>query len=162
MKQKKDTLHPTPLPCRQAGRLNPRKKGFVILFTVLIISIVLSISLSTYNITIKELKISSSGRESRFAFFAADTGVECAEYWDFKRNAFSPTEVTSINCAGVTVGGIGEKLVNSFSLDLNNGSCVDVIVNKTDPNKTIIISRGYNTCDLNNPRRVERALKVTY
>lgn len=61
-----------------------KKAGFAMLFAVLVSSVLLSIGLSIFNLTIKELSLSSSGRESQFAFFAADTGAECALYWDFK------------------------------------------------------------------------------
>lgn len=58
--------------------------GFAMLFAVLTSSVLLSIGLSIFNLTVKELILSSSGRESQFAFYAADTGIECAIYWDFK------------------------------------------------------------------------------
>ncbi|MDP1624899.1 MAG: hypothetical protein Q8L64_03945 [bacterium] len=58
--------------------------GFAMLFAVLTSSVLLSIGLSIFNLTIKEIVLSSSGRESQFAFYAADTGIECAFYWDFK------------------------------------------------------------------------------
>lgn len=54
------------------------------LFAVLVSSVLLSVGVSIFNLTIKELTLSSSGRESQFAFYAADTGIECAVYWDFK------------------------------------------------------------------------------
>lgn len=54
------------------------------LFSVLTASVLLAVGISIFNITVKELALSSSGRESQFAFYAADTGIECALYWDFK------------------------------------------------------------------------------
>jgi len=141
-----------------------KEAGFVILFTVLIVSVILSISLGVFNITIKELNISSSSRDSRFAFFASDTGVECATYWDIKGDKFSTSTSGDINCAGVTINDMGGSgvYVNRFLLNLSNGSCTDVTVDKTDGAFTVITSRGYNTCVLTNPRRVERALRVRY
>src|SRR5581483_9987816 len=59
-------------------------KGFAMLFAVLVASLLLAIGISIFNLTVKELILSSSGRESQFAFYAADTGAECAIYWDFK------------------------------------------------------------------------------
>lgn len=61
-----------------------KEKGFALLFAVLTSSVLLSVGLSIFGLTLKELVLSSSGRESQFAFYAADTGVECALYWDFK------------------------------------------------------------------------------
>ena len=60
------------------------ESGFALLFAVLVASVLLSIGASIFNLTLKELTLSSSGRESQFAFYAADTGAECALYWDFK------------------------------------------------------------------------------
>src|SRR5581483_5969902 len=54
------------------------------LFAVLVASVLLAIGISIFNLTVKELTLSSSGRESQFSFYAADTGAECAIYWDFK------------------------------------------------------------------------------
>lgn len=60
------------------------KSGFVVLFAVLISSIVMTISFGLLNIAVKEIILSSSGRESQFGFYAADAGAECALYWDIK------------------------------------------------------------------------------
>lgn len=57
-------------------------KGFVILFAVLLVSITLTISLSLFNITFKQLILSSVARDSQFAYFAADSGMDCARHWD--------------------------------------------------------------------------------
>lgn len=64
--------------------IGPKKEGFAMLFAVLVSSVLLSVGVSIFNLTLKELVLSSSGRESQFAFYAADTGIECAIYWDFK------------------------------------------------------------------------------
>jgi hypothetical protein len=54
------------------------------LFAVLVASVLLAVGISIFNLTVKELILSAAGRESQFAFYAADTGAECALYWDFK------------------------------------------------------------------------------
>ena len=51
--------------------------------------IVVVYRISIYNITLKELILSSYGRNSQFAFYAADTGLECALYWNIKRCIFN-------------------------------------------------------------------------
>jgi hypothetical protein len=147
-----------------------KKTGFAILYSVLIASILLSIGLAIFNLTIKELLLSSLGRDSQFAFYAADTGAECAFYWDFNGNAFSTSSpAVSINCGDddrtITSndlgGGVYERL---FQMDFSpEPYCITVSVKKYNaPVKTVIESRGYNTCDKANPRRVERAIRATY
>ncbi len=160
------------------------------LFAVLVSSVLLSIGLSIFNLTLKELTLSSSGRESQFSFYAADTGVECALYWDFK----SPSQVayaTSSNsqsgfwrdtfidsdapsCLGASLSYNFKNAssttattgVTRFNLTIPSGACATVSVTKDYANPSIpvtsIDSRGYNTCDQTDPNRVERALKVTY
>lgn len=148
-------------------RLRQRRAGFAILYSVLISSILLAIGLAIFNITIKELLFSSLGRDSQFAFYAADTGTECALYWDFVNDAFSTSSVTSIECADTIIpdmGGNGYGVPNVFTIDLApEPYCTIVSVTKLDnPRRTFIEARGYNTCDTANPRRVERAIRVTY
>lgn len=144
-----------------------QKTGFAILYSVLVSSILLAIGLAIFNITIKELLFSSLGRESQFAFYSADTGIECALYWDFTSNAFATSTSSSIECAGIIIpnmGGNGYDVPSIFTLNLSPEPYCSIVsvTKKESPFKTIIESRGYNTCDTNNPRRVERAIRATY
>lgn len=88
------------------------------LFAVLVSSVLLSVGISIFNLTIKELVLSSSGRESQFAFYAADTGIECALYWDFKSTVPSTMYATS---SASQTGGWRTPYINS-----DNPSCVGV------------------------------------
>lgn len=148
--------------------LRNKRAGFAMLYAVLVSSILLSIGLAIFNLTIKELLLSSLGRDSQFAFYAADTGTECALYWDFQADAFATSTSSSIECAGKIItgmGGAGYGVPNEFEIDFApEPYCTKVSVTKYELpiKKTIIESRGYNTCDTNNPRRVERAIRVTY
>ena len=142
-------------------------RGFTLLLAVLVSSLLLAIGLAISNITLKELLLSSSGRESQFAFYAADSGAECALFWDLKGGAFSTSTATAISCNGMSlgdVGGQGYDVASTFTLDFApDPYCAKVSVTKSaNPDRTSIESRGYNTCDTTNPRRVERAIKVRY
>lgn len=55
----------------------------------------------------------------------------------------------------------GSVVSTVFDIALSDGTCSLVTVNKNSAN-TEIIASGYNTCDLANPRRIERALRATY
>lgn len=57
-------------------------KGFVILFSILVSSLILLISAGIFSVVQKEVVLSSSARESQRAFYAADSGLECALYSD--------------------------------------------------------------------------------
>ena len=179
----------TRLPYRNAGH-----RGFTLLFAVLISTILLAIGAAIFNVTIKQLALSTVGRESQFAFYAADTGAECAMYWDIKNNgasvsAFTPDprpdgdpdplnrdifcsgnnlpvgSRTRVNCNPYSGSGL---CTDTFTYQIVPGvaaepACVTVTVTKQNATyDTIIESRGYNTCDTNDPRRVERAVRVRY
>ncbi|MEK7152223.1 MAG: hypothetical protein AAB523_02540 [Patescibacteria group bacterium] len=163
-------------------------RGFVLSLAVLISGILLSIGLAIFSNALKELILSSSGRESQFAFYAADTGGECALYWDIRHPALSESAFASstdnilpqgsgVSCNneditdpatgwdGVFGWGAptqnGSAVTTVFDMKFANGSCATVAVIK-DSGTTKIDSRGFNTCDAGNPRRVERGLRVSY
>jgi len=60
------------------------ERGIVIFIAVVTVGALLLVAAAISNIAYKEQLISTSGRESRFAFFAADSGVECALFHDLK------------------------------------------------------------------------------
>ena len=70
-------------------KLLKNKKGFALLFSVLVSSLLLTIGLSILNVSLKELAISTASRQSIFAFYAADSGREYAIYNDTKKGGFS-------------------------------------------------------------------------
>lgn len=164
-------------------------KGFAMLFAVLVSSVLLAIGLSIFNLTVKELALSSSGRESQFAFFAADTGAECALYWDIKGSQIfatssadstptpsNPDCVDSFGASGpqyISINNYVTRTLDSattqFELTIPQSSgdyCAIVTVEKSSSDgflSTTIDSRGYNLpCDSTDSNRVERALKITY
>lgn len=154
-------------------------KGFTLFIAIVIMGTLLLIAAGITNLAVKQSFLSSSGRESQAAFYAADTGMDCALYWDVSNNggddsAFSTTNPTSpIICNGKSIPfspvvdlatGIGTSTI-SFDYTPDNPFCVTVTIVKTPIGQNIntkIESRGYNTCDPNNPRRVERAVRATY
>lgn len=142
-------------------------KGFVLLLSLIVLSVVLTASLGVFNILIKGLELSGTTRESQLAFYAADGGVECALYIDFKGNySFGTTTAPSIeecsNSRDLNYLIWSSSYVDGarFSIDFDNGSCVDIKVDKSGAG-TIIESIGRNTCD-EVPRRVNRSLRVEY
>lgn len=64
-------------------------------------------------------------------------------------------------------GGGSTNTTSTFGFTLNQGenptnACAIVTVTKNPDGTTYIKSRGYNTCDTSNPRRIERGVEVTY
>ncbi|MEK7579408.1 MAG: LamG-like jellyroll fold domain-containing protein, partial [Patescibacteria group bacterium] len=65
------------------------QRGFTLFYAVLVASLLLAIGIAIFNITFKELVLSSGSRESTNAFYAADSGIECAFYWDLNYSGLS-------------------------------------------------------------------------
>lgn len=165
--------------------------GFSLFISVVVAAVLLIISVAVTDLATKETVFSSFGKESQYAIFAADAGVECALFWDNKFNSFATSSSGSpINCGNYSlsnlatingtstptrIGGGGDaNATSTFGFSLGFGAnqtnaCAIVTVNKrysgpsgTGDIVTRIFSRGYNTCDTSNPRRVERGIEVQY
>ncbi len=151
---------------------NKKTRGFVILFAVTLSSILLAIALGIANIAVKEIKFSTSAKDTNDAFLAADTGAECALFYDRinpSNNAFTGT--ATISCAGASITLSGSSPSWSFIvLGLGNSAqgCakVSVVKSGSSPVVTTVTSKGYNVGDANcngtSSNRVEREIKVTY
>ena len=156
------------------------RRGYLLLFAVVLSSIVLAIGLGIVNIVNKGLILASSGRLSQAAFYAADSGIECALYWDrvhpgfsntvFATSTFSVPPASGVMCAnediadtGIISGQTGSAAKTTFDFAFNNGACATVTVSKTESGvKTVIDALGYNTCNVGSARRIERAIRTKY
>lgn len=146
-------------------------RGFTLLLSVLVASTLLAIGYEIFNLASKNVLLSLSGRESQFAFFSADSGVECALYADIQLDAFASTSpVTEITCGDTpstfTRSVQGQTFRTEFAITYGSGlnqQCVNVIVTRTDtPKRTTVESYGHNTCDTTSRTRLERAIRATY
>jgi len=158
---------------KDMDRRNSKIGGFTLLVSVVVTGAILLISTGMVTLAVKYAFISSSGRESQIAFYAADTGVECVLFWDVKspngQTAFSQSEQTAIHCNRDSlnplnqwqVGGSRTSVINKLTF-LPDPFCAIVTVTKNADGTTLVESKGYNTCDPSNPRRVERAVRATY
>lgn len=155
-----------------------KNRGFTIFVAVIIVGTITFVAAGIISLAVRHLQIANSGESSQHAFYAADSGIECALYWDVRnpsgQSAFSTTTGTMINCNRDAnnlgnqwvVGGnaAGLSTINRINF-LPDPYCAIVTVNKAYVSgvlTTTIESKGYNTCDLTNPRRVERAVRATY
>lgn len=168
------------------------KKGAVLLIAILMASVMLTVGLGVYHRTYKEIYLATFWKQVMFAFSAADTGFECALYRDLHPPAapagavyfatssssvfpvphsfscgggmitISPLdiktdEISSVTYKYATTTASFSSMFNTFSVDVVK--ITNITVGTTT---TKIISRGYNTSDTTNPRRVERGLKIEY
>ncbi len=138
------------------------KKGFTLLLAALVSSVVLSIGAAVYAISFKQVQLSSVGRDSQFAFYAADTAAECGLFWDFRSDlrggitfatssaSNNSNSLTTVTCNGQTVNvyviaSAAAAATSTFyyspAFDATHGHCAEVTVTKYY-NST---SRGINT-----------------
>lgn len=61
-------------------------RGFTIFFAMLVGSLSLAVGFAIYDLTVREIDLSAAASQSQYAIYAADSGVECALYWDSKYN----------------------------------------------------------------------------
>ncbi len=106
-----------------------RKKGFTLLIAVLVSSVFLSLASTIATITFKQIILSSIGKDSQLAFYAADAGMECALYWDLKFSDSSAGPPIGVNGSAFPVannddgiGGAGEVFCNEQDIVVGNGS----------------------------------------
>lgn len=155
------------------------ERGFTILLAALVASLVLSLGIAIFSIARKSITLSTLGRDSQYAFYAADTAAECILYWDSIHDAFATdTPMATIRCDDpdppnpltvaitqptwpgtvYTIGG-----ATPFEV---NGYCAVVTVTKNDgPPYTSIHADGYSVpCAERdtNPRTLQRSVELNY
>lgn len=110
----------------------------------LVASIALALGLAIFSLAQKQVELSSLGRNSQLAFYAADTGAECGLYWDMRRGSFSTSSPPStITCDGqdapvthTDTGSGGSWTSSTFNFQFESrgtdptGYCVNVAVTK--------------------------------
>lgn len=148
------------------------------LFSVLISSLLVAVGLSIFNLTLKEITLSTAGRESQIAFYAANSGMECALYGDLvgdgTRSSFASNNtigaLASVDCNGLNAltasGQTSSSATTKFNFKIegtgDKSPCVEVTVEKVTASgkeTTTIKSQGNNICV--GGRRVQRGLEST-
>ena len=168
-----------------------RQTGFTLLLAALAASIALTLGSSIFSISSKQVKLSSIGRDSQFAFYAADTAAECALYWDIRFGYFGtstpPDPQDQYVCDGQILNASGRPAPNnpapypySITIQLEpSGRCATLTVLKcdgpisaagvcssaNDSIRTVIRANGFNTtCDKIATSRtaIQRSVELNY
>jgi hypothetical protein len=145
-----------------------KNKGYTLLFAVLVSALVLAIGVSILNTSRQELILTAGARNSEYAFYAADTGYECALYNDYNGpgggTLFSTTTPpASLSCGTDSKGtpvsspvsytytsnsGLPTYYDFTFSIPISGNACAFVDVNKVYNSSgfstTTVSSTGYN------------------
>ena len=160
--------------------MKTKPRGITFLLAVIVSALALSLSLGISFILLEEFKLATYNKNSFRAFFAADSGADCALYWDFKLQGFMdpagtypPNIPTVLNCLGQVVQspdlnvtenvfGSGFGTTTTFLLNSSN-ICVTVTVQKIGK-RTVITSLGKSiACAVAaKPGTVQRGVEITY
>ena len=135
--------------------------GFTLLLAVVISGTVLSIGLTLSVITVKELTISGTFRDSMLAFYASESGGECARYWAtkdvnyFKDDSSNPPIKCNNQIISPIVGSIAPNPPDispypTFSFDYSPGGgdaykTEVTVIRKPGIRNEDVESKGYNT-----------------
>ncbi len=169
----------------------PSERGFTLLLAAIVASVVLVLGSSIFSIAQKQLTLSSVGRDSQFAFYAADSAAECALYHDRRKSAFGTADVpvvatvvcdkdetgADLSVSSVIVASSGTSATSTFEMDLFSRdviadsanptrNCVQVTVSKhSSAPFTVIHADGYSTaCAAINTsaRTLQRSVELRY
>ena len=153
-------------------RNKTNQRGITLFVAILLTGTLLLVATGIISLSVKQAFLSMAARDSQYAFYAADTGAECALYWDVASpngySSFGTSTPAIIYCLGTYPNISRTAIVNgngtsSFSMTFpSEPYYVEVTVAKTSDGKTKIESLGYNTSTVTNPRRVQRAIRITY
>lgn len=147
-------------------------RGFTLLVAIILASVALSLGLALMDVAYKQVILASSSKQSQYAFYAADAGLECALFWHSTADFFGTNpfglEDSEVLCDGTDVAFdtlwevSGATTTTRFiaAFDMNR-YCAAVSVYK-GPSVTLLYSNGYDSCDPSSPRRVERGIKARF
>ena len=146
-------------------RYASQQRGYTLLFAVLTASLVLGVAVFITNISRKQYILASTARDSTFAIYAADSGIECAALAVNDGNGIASTSYpnnATIHCSTDNSGSGFAPLASSYvtglyynrwsypAIPLDNGGCAVIMLtfnlNSKGIPETIIDSSGYNVC----------------
>lgn len=158
------------------------QRGFALLVAVIFMSVMLSFGLALGSLSYKQQVLASSAIQSQYAFYAADSALECALYEDqqlglFEFNSDVSVPAPIMTCDSATPFSQPTILSRTLtqwviftrlSLD-SDKRCADVTVYKPSPGTgtTFVFSQGYDvSCSTivspNGARFVARGLNAHY
>ena len=134
------------------------QKGITLLITLLLMGVLLGVSTSLLNVTLKQYQLSNLASASEIAFQAANAGMECLLHRDFTDEVFvSPVGAPriSLECFGESSNDLnttpvsvnsGDEQRFQFTWGSNPQVCTDVSIYKfyDNANPVSIIVNGVN------------------
>jgi Tfp pilus assembly protein PilX len=143
-----------------------KQSGFALLFTVLVITLILTITVGISSTTFKQGILSGLARDSQTALYQADRLLECALLYHTKTDG-GMYDNTTFSCGGIvyTTATGGSTLYYTQNQTRTMSPCAVLrVIPKTATalnNTASLQVSGYNICQAH-PRQVERTLSVTF
>jgi Tfp pilus assembly protein PilE len=130
-------------------------KGYTLLFSIIVASVVLSIAAFILSVSRKQFILASVSRDSTMAIYAADSAIQCALESYYKADLATSTLVNgnfvpksaTVNCNNELVSSpyINAPQNESFSLyNLKNDAVFRV--EETDPSQPLAFYNSNNSC----------------
>ena len=154
---------------------NQKQKGYAILFTVVMVSVISAIALGIANSTYKQQILSSITKDSIIAFYQADTAADCALYADLHSdlstmNLWSCGSKTNgtpydLKVTNTISGNLSKYFFNPNDGFIGTNPCFSFEISKdtsTGVTVTKIKARGFSICNTVSLRAVEREIDINY
>ncbi len=101
------------------------QSGFALLMSLIVVGVVLSVGLVILDLTIKQVRLAVTTRDSEIAFHAANAGAECALHWrrqdTVEADIFNDAAVTGAAMPGVRCFGSSASNVAASGGSVING-----------------------------------------
>jgi Tfp pilus assembly protein PilX len=81
-----------------------QQSGFALLVSLIVVAAVLSIGLAILDLSIKQVRLAATTKDSEIAFHAANAGMECARFWrrDQSAEMINGSSTAAIECFSAT------------------------------------------------------------
>ena len=152
-------------------------RGFTLFIAMLLTAVILSVGTALLDMSLKQVLLSTTAKNSSLAFYNADGAMECALYWD-SRGTFDylaePSSGGTIQgCEGqanipftAPIPSAGQPRITTFVIPCGDGIAGDgtatTTIYKSANGSTSLYTSGYDSCLMSDPRRTERGLKASY
>ncbi len=143
---------------------------------MIFVAVILSVGLALSNVAFKQVILASTATQSQYAFYSADSAMECALEQDQTNDTFDynteavGTVSNAFYCEGQAVSYTASAASNgtrttTFSIPCTGGGSSAVVTIYKTPNavlptpKTDMYANGFNNCNTNDPQRLERGIR---
>jgi Tfp pilus assembly protein PilX len=92
-----------------------QQSGFALLVSIIVVTAVLSIGMAILDLSVKQVRLAATTKDSEIAFHAANAGMECARFWRRDQNTemTEGSDTAAIECFSATAEDVNDNSVVS-------------------------------------------------